>query len=565
MTVLAKHRPDDKRILRGAAALKNELLQQHQPKSIIGQERIRAETRAIQQDLLGESMYVSSEEENTSNEDNHHEHLDDSILAADSPVRVSPRQRRDPPTSRRALTPPSPPSPVRETKGLNESLANSNASTPGQRRHCVQDDSDDYGFVGDDYDNELSDSVDLNTRGMSFFAESEDSPTAAAATGSTKKKTRGFSFFSSPSEDTTAAESSICRKNQEPSSLRPLIPVAHQMARNDRRKSPPFEVDQQHQRFPEVVDDSDLIEAKAQSPIREVLVTDHSSNKEKGKNKQLVDTAEDSVNVLLSVDHKSTRSGSTSDSSVSSLGSGGAQHLHQSHQPVLDYSILLADPAYRHACQAGFLWQSLVGQHVRFPKHWWNGARTPPMGDIVAGRWEYVTRTTVHSHPLLQRLVKNRAASGRLVLHLKLTKNDPKSRREKYKKGPVDVCVGVVHPNARGIRLQATNDPRLEASRVVWMAVRRPICEDNLKYYDTSIGHQDSTTLKQYGISSSPLGAQGVTNSNVRVVFGEQPPVETVVLPYTDVAKRLDLALNNKMQQQQHAVALDLLEEFVFS
>ena len=76
------------------------------------------------------------------------------------------------------------------------------------------------------------------------------------------------------------------------------------------------------------------------------------------------------------------------------------------------YCKLARDQAYRHAQRAGLLWQTLAAQHVRFPGHWWDGARSPQMGmfeDYYGNGkahcdWKYLSRHRVYSNPQLKKL-----------------------------------------------------------------------------------------------------------------------------------------------------------------
>lgn len=203
-----------------------------------------------------------------------------------------------------------------------------------------------------------------------------------------------------------------------------------------------------------------------------------------------------------------------------------------------DYDSLLRDPAYLHAQEAGFLWQSLVGQHVRFPRHWWNGARGPSMGADRFVSWQYLYRMSVPRHKILQKLVNNRASSGRLLLHMIV--QDFMTHR------PVqDIIIGCFHPNARGVRSTEQPDKSKELDRDIWMAVR--------KVNDSVL---DSLWVGL--IHKTPLGSGTVDNTNVRVVFGDQPPLETIFIAENELYERLSNTLRK-------CPALQLLEEFVFS
>lgn len=191
-------------------------------------------------------------------------------------------------------------------------------------------------------------------------------------------------------------------------------------------------------------------------------------------------------------------------------------------------SALRNDPAYQHAQNAGFLWQSLVGQQIRFPRQWWGGARTPPMGAKGDAKWQYVGRYKVQSNKALNNMVRSRVAPGRLLLHIVI--------QDLMTWKPVqDVVIGCFHPNARGIRGTKNADPEEERNRDIWLAVRRR---------SDAVSAVDSLLMmgkpREASTNASPLGPQQrVANNNVRAVFGEEPPVETVFALESDLYQRL--------------------------
>lgn len=181
------------------------------------------------------------------------------------------------------------------------------------------------------------------------------------------------------------------------------------------------------------------------------------------------------------------------------------------------YCKLARDPAYRHAQRAGLLWQTLASQHVRFPGHWWDGARSPQMGMLedYSGNgkahcdWKYLARHRVYSNPQLKKLVRNRASPGRLLLHIVV--------RDLMTYLPVqDIAIGCFHPNARGVRRTENPDPKEEDCREVWMAVRKR-CEDG------AVSAVDRYLTRGRSIEDlaqkSPLsGKPRVSNQNMRAV-----------------------------------------------
>jgi hypothetical protein len=189
---------------------------------------------------------------------------------------------------------------------------------------------------------------------------------------------------------------------------------------------------------------------------------------------------------------------------------------------------LRKDPAYQHAQNAGFLWQSLVGQQIRFPRQWWGEAQTPPMGAQGDAKWQYVGRYKVQSNKSLNKMVDSRVAPGRLLLHIVV--------QDLMTWKPVqDVVIGCFHPNARGIRETKNADPKEERNRDIWLAVRRR---------SDAVSAVDSLLMvgKPWEASNnaSPLGPRTrVANNNVRAVFGEEPPVETVFALESDLYQQL--------------------------
>jgi hypothetical protein len=194
------------------------------------------------------------------------------------------------------------------------------------------------------------------------------------------------------------------------------------------------------------------------------------------------------------------------------------QHVVSPYSPL--YLNLIRDPAYLHAQQAGTVWQSLVSQHVRFPSKWWNGARGPPLGIGEHRSWNYHGRHRIEANHVLNALVHNRGSAGRILLHLVV--------RDLMTMQPVqDIAIGCFHPNARGIRATTAFSPELQDCRDIWLAVRRrhdefSIAESLLKKWRYNNDNADA----------SPLGSRksAVDNQNMRVVFGELPPMQTMFI-----------------------------------
>jgi hypothetical protein len=229
---------------------------------------------------------------------------------------------------------------------------------------------------------------------------------------------------------------------------------------------------------------------------------------------------------------------------------------------ILGYegNLLFRDPAFRHAQQAGMLWQSLVGQHVRFPSSWWNGARAPPMGvdDVEIAKWTYYGRHSVRKHPVLNQLIRGRASAGRLLLHVIV--QDIISRQV-----ILDIAVGSFHPNAKGIRLTERALRSLEESREVWIATRsRTRNRSCISPIDQLIAHHSN--FGPTGCTKSPIATDvRVTNTNVRAVFGDTPPLETVYVIENELQERLHSRGVSAVSSGQEPMAMKLLQEFVFA
>jgi hypothetical protein len=187
------------------------------------------------------------------------------------------------------------------------------------------------------------------------------------------------------------------------------------------------------------------------------------------------------------------------------------------------YEALMKDPGFLHAQRAGTLWQSLVSQHVRFSSKWWNGARSPPMGVAERRLWNYAGRHRVKENHFLNGFVRNRGSAGRLLLHVIV--------RDIMTGIPIqDIAIGCFHPNARGVRMSSAFDPSLEDCRDIWVALRQRV--DDISVIESLLKRNEDDD----NISESPLGGKhAVDNTNMRAVFGETPPVNTVFVAESEV------------------------------
>ena len=246
-----------------------------------------------------------------------------------------------------------------------------------------------------------------------------------------------------------------------------------------------------------------------------------------------------------------------------------------SRQIDLNKSDLDNDPGYQHALAAGTVFQTLLGEQIRFPKTWFDGERTPYLlGDDInkKGKWSYVTSVPVRSDRFLNKLiVKNRTKPGRIMLHVVV--------RDNLNWTPTrHIALGVYHPNARGIRETDDPVPGDESLRMVWMAVRRCtgiLDEDDASYVakETDLQRRIDTVLLQGGSFEtsclpSPLGDRHtVNNDNVRSIYGNEAPLETVFVSEKELYAILIKAADEQGMQNikaKFSVALALLEQFVY-
>ena len=248
-----------------------------------------------------------------------------------------------------------------------------------------------------------------------------------------------------------------------------------------------------------------------------------------------------------------------------------------SHGQIIDKnkSDLESDPGYQHALAAGTVFQTLLGEQIRFPKTWFDGERTPYLlGDDInkKGEWSYVASVPVRSDRFLNKLiVKNRTKPGRIMLHVVV--------RDNLNWTPTrHIALGVYHPNARGIRETDDPVPGDESLRMVWMAVRRCtgiLDEDDASYVakETDLQRRIDTVLLQGGsfetsCQPSPLGGRHkVNNDNVRSIYGDEAPLETVFVSEKELYAILIKAADEQGMQNikaKFSVALALLEQFVY-
>ena len=233
------------------------------------------------------------------------------------------------------------------------------------------------------------------------------------------------------------------------------------------------------------------------------------------------------------------------------------------------------DPGYMHALAAGTVFQTLVGEQIRFSKTWFEGERTPYLlGDNInrKGKWSYVSSVPVRSDRFLNKLiVKNRTKPGKILLHI-VVRDDLNWTPTRH------IALGVYHPNARGIRETDDPVPGNESLRMVWMAVRRCtgiLDEDDATHVpkETDMQRRVDSVLLQGGsfetsVQPSPLGGRHkINNDNVRSIYGDDAPLETVFVSEKELYVVLSKAADEQGMQNikaKFSVALALLEQFVY-
>ena len=211
------------------------------------------------------------------------------------------------------------------------------------------------------------------------------------------------------------------------------------------------------------------------------------------------------------------------------------------------------DPAFQHAMNAGSLWQSLVGQSVRFPKEWWQGGhRTAPLGCNrrigAINKWVYYDRHRIKGNTFLNKHVKRRDEPGQILLHLVV--------RDFMTSNPImDVVIGCFHPNAKSVRTTEQANKRNKDCRDVWLATRFRT-EDSISVIDPGfLQERLGQPLK------TPLGdtKHRISNANVRTVYGESPPIRTVFVLESDIYETLA-----SIDASQNGPADVLLGKYVF-
>lgn len=222
--------------------------------------------------------------------------------------------------------------------------------------------------------------------------------------------------------------------------------------------------------------------------------------------------------------------------------------------------------AYLHAQSAGTVWRSLIGEQIRFPKHWYGGAKYPPMlGDSPgsANCWHYVSNLAIQSDEILAQCVSNRTTPGKILLHLVIRGLTGAPIRH--------VVIGVYHPNAEGVR---DRNKSVRHSRRVWMAVRRCSAldaegsEEIQSRIDAVLLH--GYTLEEVSMRNPLIPKKGnmIDNGNLRAVYGECAPLETAVILEQELYQVIMEAAEKQhpsSSKQLSSVPMALLQAFFYS
>ena len=166
--------------------------------------------------------------------------------------------------------------------------------------------------------------------------------------------------------------------------------------------------------------------------------------------------------------------------------------------------------------------------------------------------WRYVARLAVHNNRLLNSLVKTRTAPGRLLLHFLV-------RDLMTGMAVFDLAIGCFHPNAKGIRTTKRPDQKDDKCRHVWMAIRKVTGAVSILDHILCGGRSIDNVAR-----GSPLGnnRRDVNNMNMRAVFGDLPPFQTICIQESELYQVLALATDEDPRLAK-APALLLLKEFL--
>ena len=236
---------------------------------------------------------------------------------------------------------------------------------------------------------------------------------------------------------------------------------------------------------------------------------------------------------------------------------------------------LSKEDGYNHAMKCGIVWQSLVGQHVKFPLLWYDGEvpARPYLGcPSKSNRWSFFGRHrmnlsgsgtgTLSKSNMLRSLVPNTNSSGKLLLHIIVIDSNTLEPTE-------DIVIGIYHPNAIGIRpLYSTSNnladsQRLDECRDIWIGHRSRSIPVNGRRNATRI-ESLLRHLNHSSVDKSPLGSGPtkddesstipckVDNTNMNSIYGHNPPKSTLFVPENKLYNLLmPPSPQNEQQQQQ--------------
>jgi len=179
----------------------------------------------------------------------------------------------------------------------------------------------------------------------------------------------------------------------------------------------------------------------------------------------------------------------------------------------------------------GFLWSNLVQQQAQLASDWHAGDKFRAEGYQAGPKafaalskqknpsnhpWRYTRHDRFYSNSILDGFVPDRSSPGRILLHIVV--------RDENGTYVEDLAVGCYHPYAYDL-----NQVMKEDCRVLWTATRKKI--DSWSKLDTLLDSAQYTPLEN---------GMEMKSSDVRAVYGEFPPVETVFITESDFAGELN-------------------------
>jgi len=217
-------------------------------------------------------------------------------------------------------------------------------------------------------------------------------------------------------------------------------------------------------------------------------------------------------------------------------------HDIQAFQKQHALSYLDKDDAYKHTRCAGLLWQSLVGEFVRFPKEWFGGKSRVPLDIDIKSPWKYVCRESYTDHPSLLSIIKHHTSRGRLLLHVMIVDSSACI---------MDIVIGCYHP--------LPQDKVTSTCRYLWMAIRHRSSQINHPIESLISPNIDDSMI------SPIIGGtkKDVNNSNIRSIFGDKPPLHTVRIPQSTLMDVLRSKYCIHESKSKITPAMTLLCEFV--